>query len=96
MPTKSMAAVVETRLKDWLQHLVHRLLNQAVDDIRDAEAALASAGFGDPNPPNISRAILPRQQRMSQPGQQPMALAYDLHHAASINAMCALVARDSP
>ena len=92
--TKTMTARVKCRLEDGLQHLENRLLHPAVDDIRDTQPPLPTAGFGNPNPADVSGSVGPRQQFTSQVRQKPGRCRHDFIDAASVHARRPLVPGD--
>jgi hypothetical protein len=67
--TKSVTTWVERWLEDRLQHLVHGLLTPSIHDVWYAEASLAPARLGYPNPPHVAGTITTRQKLLSQSGQ---------------------------
>jgi hypothetical protein len=56
---KAVARVRERRVPAWLQHLQHRLLDEAVEHRRDAEGAhaVAPASLGDLDPQHRLRSV---------------------------------------
>src|SRR5208283_3877796 len=52
----------ETRIEQRLEDLQDRLLDQAIDHRRDAQLALAAAGFGDFHPAHRLRLVAPIEQ----------------------------------
>ena len=59
---EAVAVRAEGRIKDGLQHLQQRLLDQTIRHRRDAELALASVRLGDRHPSYRHRPVHPRQQ----------------------------------
>ena len=62
--TEPEAVPRKLRLEDGLQHLVQRLLDQAIQDRRDAQLTHPSAGLGDLHPPHRQRLVIACQQRL--------------------------------
>ena len=88
-----MTAVVKRRFEDGLQDLEHRLLDDAIDDVRDTETPLPTSGLGDPHPANVARLVLSREQRTAQFGKEIGRCVHDLTRALSVHTWSALVAR---
>src|SRR5690606_33226815 len=64
--TKPVARVMKSRLVNGLKYPTHRLLHNAIDHIRDPQRTLSTAAFRDPNPANVTRPELSRQQFIAQ------------------------------
>ena len=60
--TKSVAAVVKRRLKVRTEHMMHSLLHDAVDDIRDAKASLATTALWNPHAPDKAGTVAAVEQ----------------------------------
>jgi len=66
---KSMAPIVEGLFVVRTEHLVHRLLYDAINHVWNAESALPAIRLGNPDAPDISDAIASVQQASMQPRQ---------------------------
>ena len=54
--SEAVAARMEGRLEDRLQHLEHRLLSHPVHHVGNAEVPLPAAGLGDTRPGELRQA----------------------------------------
>ena len=59
---EAVAVLAEGGIKNGLQHLQQRLLDQTIRHRRDAKLALASLGLGDRHPSYRTGPVRPRQQ----------------------------------
>jgi len=91
---KPVAALVEVLVEDRVEDLECCLLNDAVDDVRDAEPSLASPRFWDPNSPDVSGAITSFEQGVPQAWDESMTLGDGLCNALAVDSACSLVSRD--
>ena len=71
---KTVAAVVKGRLENRFQHLQNRLLHPPVYHLGNTKSPFAAAGFGYPNPPDVTGTVTPLQQLAAQSRQQFFAL----------------------
>ena len=76
------------------EHLVHRRLHDAVDDIRDAKASFPAAALWDPYPPDHADAVRPIEPRSVQRRHHIVEDVADLIDALTINTGGAVVSRD--
>jgi hypothetical protein len=66
---KTVAPIVKGLLVLRAEHLVHRLLHDPIDHVRDSESSLTSTRLGDPHAPDIPGSIAPVQQAPPERGQ---------------------------
>ena len=62
---EAVAVLAEGGIKERLQHLQQRLLDQTIRHRRDAELALAALGLGDRHPSHRTGPVRPRQQLLA-------------------------------
>ena len=62
---EAVAMLAEGGVKERLQHLQQRLLDQTIRHRRDTKLALAALGFGDRHPSHRTRPVRPRQQLLA-------------------------------
>src|SRR5690606_7655446 len=89
--TKPVARVMKSRLVNGLKYPTHRLLHNAIDHIRDPQRTLSTAAFRDPNPANVTRPELSRQQFIAQFSTNVGPVLSHLLNALSIWSRGALV-----
>lgn len=90
---EAMAALVECRLVVRAEHLVHRLLYEPVDHVRDAKAALPTSCFRDPHPADQAGSVAPFQQLAPQRRQHDVEVRAHLGDALPIRSRGAVVLR---
>ncbi len=54
---EAMARIVEVRIDVGTEHLMHGLLNDPVDHVRDAKTSLPAARLGNPDSSNLARPV---------------------------------------
>ncbi len=62
---KAVAVLAEGRIKNGLQHLQQRLLDQTIRHRRDAELTLAALWLGNRHPSYRTWPVRPRQQLLA-------------------------------
>ncbi len=90
--TEPMTAGMEGWFKYRLQNLENRLLNHPRSHIGNAQTALTSAGFGNPDPTNIPWVKAFRQQYTAQFSQQTRSLRFGLLNRLAVDPRCPLIA----
>jgi hypothetical protein len=60
-----VTAVMKGRLEERFKLKQDRLLNDAIDDIGNAQTTLTSARFGNPNPTNVTWHVRSRNQSLA-------------------------------
>src|ERR1700751_1526970 len=62
---EAVAVLAEVGIKERVQHLQQRLLDQTIRHRRDAELTLAALGLGDRHPSHRTGPVRPRQQLLA-------------------------------
>ena len=89
--SKAVARVREGRLKDRLQHLMQRLLDQAIHHRRNAQRAHPALRLGNVHAAHRHRPVLARQQSGSNRRPVSFQMIFELRHSDCIDSRCAFV-----
>src|SRR5476651_1726653 len=88
---EAMAVLAKGGIKDRLQHLQKRLLDQTIQNRRDAKLALATPRLGDRHPSYRTGPIRPQKQLLANNGPGGFEVLCGLVNVQSVNAACPLV-----
>src|SRR5579859_3814594 len=91
---EAVAVLAEGGVKDRLQDLQQRLLDQTIRHRWDAELALATLRLGDRHPSHRTGPVRPLQQLLADGGPRRAQECDGLVYIQSIDAGCALVGSD--
>jgi hypothetical protein len=92
--SKAVATPVERRLVVGAEHLVHRLLDEPVDHIGDAEAALTAPRLGDPHTADHPWPVVAVEQLAVEHGQNVVEVLVHLLDGPPIGSGGSFVRRD--
>ena len=88
---KAVAVLAEGRIKNGLQHLQQRLLDQTIRHRRDAELALAALWLGNRHPSHRTGPVRPPQQLLTDRGPRRTPMGDGLVNVQTVHTGCAFV-----
>ena len=87
----NISGFAEGRIKNGLQHLQQRLLDQTIRHRRDAELALAAVRLGNRHPSHRTGPVRPRQQLLADRRPRRAQVRGGLVNVQTVHPGCAFV-----
>lgn len=92
--SEAVARIVESRFEMRTEHLVHGLLDDAVDHVRDAKTPFSTSRLRNPHTADHPRSVAAIKQRSGKPRQQRVQVFPHIIDALPVGTGRALVGRD--